>query len=135
VVDVAENTINVTGYSDRKQAAEAVAVIEKSQDVSKLDAVLVWVNSIKELRSAYPNYYADTSAFLEVLNTVLSRQKVEQKGRRVARVSGEGNRDVSWFHKQNIRALRVSRFSRPGSFPSRRNIWLWFLSRVPKSAL
>ena len=70
VLDVSANTIKVTGFSDRKKASTAVAAIEKSRE-DRLDAVLVWVRSIKDLRSAYPNYYADTAAFLEALGVAL----------------------------------------------------------------
>jgi hypothetical protein len=71
VLDVAANTIKVTGYSDRQRASEAVAAIEKSPQAAHLDAVLVWVHSVRDLRSAYPNYYADTTAFVDALGTVL----------------------------------------------------------------
>jgi Region found in RelA / SpoT proteins len=71
VLDVSGNTIRVTGYSDRKEASEAVAAIETSPQADQLDAVLVWVNSARGLRRAYPNYYADTTAFLEALSTAL----------------------------------------------------------------
>jgi hypothetical protein len=71
VLDVSANTIKVTGYSDRHKAVDAVAAIEKSAQAAQLDAVLVWVRSVRDLRSAYPNYYADTSAFLDALNTAL----------------------------------------------------------------
>lgn len=73
VLDVSANTINVTGYADRKKASEAIAAIEQSARVGKLelDAVLVWVRSIKDLRRAYPNYYADTREFIEALDTAL----------------------------------------------------------------
>lgn len=69
-LDVSGNTIKVTGYTDRKEAAEAVAALETTPE-SGVDAVLVWVNSIKGLRRAYPNYYADTTAFLEALSIAL----------------------------------------------------------------
>jgi hypothetical protein len=36
-----------------------------------LDAVLVWVNSARDLKAAYPNYYADTGAFIKALNQAL----------------------------------------------------------------
>jgi RelA/SpoT family protein len=69
-LDTTKNTIAVTGYSSREEASKAVAEIEKSKRAD-LDAVLVWVNSIKALRAAYPNYYADTTAFLEALTVAL----------------------------------------------------------------
>ncbi|MHB8608689.1 MAG: hypothetical protein ACYDCG_10350 [Candidatus Acidiferrales bacterium] len=69
-LDTTKNTIAVTGYPNREKASQAVAEIEKSKRTD-LDAVLVWVNSIKRLRAAYPNYYADATVFLEALNVVL----------------------------------------------------------------
>ena len=72
VLDVSANTIEVTGYSDRPKASEAVAKIEQSKR-GDIDAVLVWVNSIQKLRVAYPNYYADTGKFLDALDFALRK--------------------------------------------------------------
>jgi ppGpp synthetase/RelA/SpoT-type nucleotidyltranferase len=72
-LDTSQNTIAVTGYQNRKEAASAVGEIERAKRPD-LDAVLVWVKSIKELRSAYPNYYADTKEFLDALNMALGKQ-------------------------------------------------------------
>jgi hypothetical protein len=69
-LDTTKNTIAVTGYPSREEASKAVAEIEKSKRTD-LDAVLVWVNSVKRLRAAYPNYYADATAFLEALTVAL----------------------------------------------------------------
>jgi len=74
VLDTTQNTINVTGYKNRAEAEEKVAEIEQSKR-EDLDAVIVWVRSISELRTAYPNYYADTREFLNALN-VATRAKV-----------------------------------------------------------
>jgi hypothetical protein len=70
VLNVTANTISVTGYSDRQQASKAVAEIEQTKRPD-LDAVLVWVPSITELKTAYPNYYADTGEFIDALNLAL----------------------------------------------------------------
>jgi hypothetical protein len=70
VLNVTDNTINVTGYDNRSKAAEALAEIEKSK-TAHLDAVLVWVRSIRDLKAAYPNYYADTGEFINALNQAL----------------------------------------------------------------
>jgi len=72
VLNVKDNTIKVRGYSSRQQAAKDIAEIEQSKN-GDLDAVLVWVRSISDLRAAYPNYYADTREFIEALNTALYR--------------------------------------------------------------
>ena len=69
-LDTTKNTIAVTGYQNREEASSAVGEIEKAKR-PEVDAVLVWVTSVKELRSAYPNYYADTTAFLEALSVAL----------------------------------------------------------------
>ena len=71
VLNVEENTIRVTGYADRGKAQDALMKLEKSDKASKLDAVLVWVKSINDLRAAYPNYYADTKEFVRALTTAL----------------------------------------------------------------
>jgi hypothetical protein len=71
VLDTAENTIRVTGYEDRNKANNAVAQIERSPKAATLDAVLVWVPQARDLRSAYPNYYADTRAFLDALSAAV----------------------------------------------------------------
>jgi len=69
-LDTAKNTIAVTGYQNREEADNAVSELEKAKR-PEIDAVLVWVTSVKELRSAYPNYYADTTAFLDALGVAL----------------------------------------------------------------
>src|SRR6266446_5577348 len=61
-------------YPNREEASRAVAEIKKSKRTD-LDAVLVWVNSVKALRAAYPNYYADTTAFLEALSVALQQER------------------------------------------------------------
>jgi len=72
VLDVTGKTINVTGFVNRKKASDELAKIETNSE-SKVDAVLVWVNSINQLKSAYPNYYADTAAFLDALEFSLAK--------------------------------------------------------------
>lgn len=71
VLDVEANTIKVTGYADRQKAATAVAELEKRK-ANNLDAVLVWVRSARDLRKAYPNYYADATEFLRALDKALN---------------------------------------------------------------
>lgn len=71
--NVAEHLI-VTGYNLResKQAAKAYANKEKKiRDLKGRDAVLVSVDSIRNLRRAYPNYFADTRMFAQKLKEAL----------------------------------------------------------------
>jgi len=72
VLNTNEHTIRVNGYSNRQQATKIVAEIEQSKR-PELDAVLVWVQSINDLRAAYPNYYADTREFIAALDSALRR--------------------------------------------------------------
>lgn len=71
VLDIRANTIDVTPFTNRTKAEAAVAKIEQGQQGDLLDAVLVGVKSARELRFAYPNYYADTGAFINALTDVL----------------------------------------------------------------
>jgi len=71
MLDLEANTVTVTGYADRKKATEEVARLETSARREGFDAVLVWVPSVRDLRSAYPNYYADTRIFIRALNAAL----------------------------------------------------------------
>jgi len=72
VLNTRENTIQVTGYTDKTKASEQLEKLELSED-GDLDPVLVYVSSINDLRTAYPNYYADTKEFLKALRTALER--------------------------------------------------------------
>jgi len=71
VLNVSQNTIKVTGFTDRLKAQEALAEIEKREGDGNIDAVLVWVRSVTDLKAAYPNYYADTGGCIQALNDAL----------------------------------------------------------------
>ncbi len=70
--DAAAKTIRVTGFKDRQKGTAAAAKIEQGR--SDVDVVLVSVQSIKELRTAYPNYYSDTTEFLDALDASLGKR-------------------------------------------------------------
>jgi hypothetical protein len=72
VLNVDRNTIKVTCFETRARAANTLDEIELKKDDS-MDAVLVWVNSVNNLKTAYPNYYADTGEFISALDEVLSQ--------------------------------------------------------------
>lgn len=75
VLDTNVHSIRVRGYASRADAVEAVAEIEQGKR-PELDAVLVWVEDVNDLRAAYPNYYADTREFIAALNSALRKKKV-----------------------------------------------------------
>ncbi len=83
VLDTTQDTIQSIGFSDHKKALATVDLIETSPEARTKDAVLVGVNSIRSLRTAYPNYYADTAAFIAALNRVLRKRK--KRGQRRSR--------------------------------------------------
>lgn len=72
VLNSEEFSVTVTPYkNDALANANAhYAKIEKEQP--KLQAVLVSVDSVAALRTAYPNYFLDTSAFLKKVEQVLN---------------------------------------------------------------
>ena len=72
VLDMDANTIRVVGFRDRQKATAEVAYLEQ-QHGKNVDAVLVWVRSARQLRAAYPNYYADTGSFISALELALAR--------------------------------------------------------------
>lgn len=72
VLDTQANTVKVRGYTNQREASQEIAKIEQAKH-PELDAVLVWVRSVKDLRAAYPNYYADTRDFLGALDSALRR--------------------------------------------------------------
>ncbi|MGY1751859.1 RelA/SpoT domain-containing protein [Blastococcus sp. SYSU D01042] len=64
--------LRLWAYSDLAQATEAYGAIERSSESDpNLDVVLVSVESLALLRRAYPNYFLDTTVFLEALEEAL----------------------------------------------------------------
>lgn len=59
-------------FSNPVAATEAYNAIERATEGSPKDAVLVRVDSLDALRTAYPNYFADTAAFLEAVRTAVA---------------------------------------------------------------
>jgi ppGpp synthetase/RelA/SpoT-type nucleotidyltranferase len=73
-LDNVKERLTVTGYNRREltQASKAYARREKQiRDKKGTDAVLVSVDSIRNLRQAYPNYFADTRNFVKELEEAL----------------------------------------------------------------
>jgi hypothetical protein len=67
VLDSTNKKLSITSYGPMDLELAFRDYSAQEQEVSKdssLDAVLVAVNSMKQLRKAYPNYFLDTSAFV-----------------------------------------------------------------------
>jgi len=68
-------TLQISGYSSREgeKAAQEYARAEQEQkNEPGMDAVLVSVESVGALAKAYPNYFADTRLFLELMKQAIS---------------------------------------------------------------
>jgi Region found in RelA / SpoT proteins len=71
-----ENKVTVAGYPLEKfrDAKRLLAEAEKDFEGTKNQAVLVKTNSLRELKKAYPNYFADTANFTSILDKFLQRK-------------------------------------------------------------
>ena len=69
-----EHRTMVTGFSRLAldEATSRYLDVEKSLKSPDAEAVLVSVSSVGDLRAAYPNYFLDTQAFLQILEGALS---------------------------------------------------------------
>jgi hypothetical protein len=75
-LDTEKKSIRVRDYATNEQASEAYIVIEKENlDKPHIQSVLVSVDSIQALKSAYPNYYLDTSHFAKIVNELIMAKK------------------------------------------------------------
>lgn len=70
----AAGTLKITGFraDEQEEADRRYAEAEARNTGGVTDAVLVSVESINSLSRAYPNYFADTRIFVELLNQALS---------------------------------------------------------------
>jgi len=75
VLDAHQQKLEVTGYRKEeliKASEEYLLVEEKYADDPKVQAVLVSVDSLATLQSAYPNYYLDTDEFLDLVRRAIA---------------------------------------------------------------
>lgn len=83
VLDAKRKLLEIKGYkahelNDANQ--EYLIVEEKFVDDPTMQAVLVSVDSLTTLESAYPNYYLDTAEFLNLVNRVISEDPYSDFG-------------------------------------------------------
>jgi hypothetical protein len=73
-LDVAKNELRVTGFSHREQT-QAQAAYERAEAQASVaagvDTVLVTADSMDALRRAYPNYFADTTKFVQAVRRAI----------------------------------------------------------------
>lgn len=65
--------INISHFNkkDLPDATNQYLTLERRHENSSVNVVLVAAKSVRSLRIAYPNYFADSKVFLDKLNTVL----------------------------------------------------------------
>lgn len=64
-------TVKVTGFTSHKEAKASEMYLSTERmirDKPNMQAVLVSANSVQSLRSAFPNYFADTEVFIDAIN-------------------------------------------------------------------
>ncbi len=61
--------------SQNEEANDTYSRIEKTRAESKIDAVLVRVESFQVLKTAYPNYFSDIGEFVEIVKSYINAQK------------------------------------------------------------
>jgi len=72
-LDTQERALSVRSYEDRVVAVEEYSSLERDiEHLPHKDVVLVTVESVAALRSAYPNYFLDTTAFLASVEQAIS---------------------------------------------------------------
>lgn len=75
VLDAEKKTLDVTPFKkgELEKASKAYSDVEKrTKERPRIQAVLVSVDSVEALRSAYPNYYLDTTAFIEAMKDAIA---------------------------------------------------------------
>ena len=73
ILDYQKHTVSIQEYAERELelATKAYKVAEEQAEKKKQNVVLVSANSIKELRTAYPNYFTDVGDFVRGITAII----------------------------------------------------------------
>ncbi len=77
-LDIIGEKMTITAYTKKQEqrAIENYARAEKrNKDKKEYDVVLVGVDTVTDLRKAYPNYFVDSKEFLENLRKIIAKAK------------------------------------------------------------
>lgn len=89
-LDTQDRTLLIHSYEDRAIAADEYSTVEREiEGESSKDVVLVTVESLASLRAAYPNYFLDTSAFLDSVREAIGADDTDHFDQKT-RSRGEG---------------------------------------------
>jgi len=75
-LDIVGGKLNITSYTkeEEQKAISAYSALEKRHSGQKdYDVVLVGVDTASDLQKAYPNYFVDTTEFLNYLQKIISK--------------------------------------------------------------
>ncbi|MBI2108136.1 hypothetical protein HYT54_03345, partial [Candidatus Woesearchaeota archaeon] len=75
-LDILGEKLNITGYTKQEEskAIEDYSKSEKRNEGNKeYDVVLVGADTTNDLEKAYPNYFADTTEFLNNLHKIINK--------------------------------------------------------------
>jgi hypothetical protein len=70
VLDTKAHTYDVTGFTEdelAKAAEEYLSIEKRTAAEPNIQGVLISVDSVQAIRSAYPNYFVDNAAFVRAL--------------------------------------------------------------------
>jgi ppGpp synthetase/RelA/SpoT-type nucleotidyltranferase len=76
-LDTVQRTVGIRGFSDMRKAQDAYLLAEKELKPGQ-QSVLVSVDSLDAIRTAYPNYFADTGVFVGVLEEAVAENKEDE---------------------------------------------------------
>lgn len=85
VLDAANQNVRVQTYKQSQSKEANLAYIQREEAMRKevgVDVVLVSVDSLKSLRSAYPNYFLDTDIFRDLFDETVRSLKAPAGGKR-----------------------------------------------------
>ncbi|RCJ17502.1 hypothetical protein A6770_33970 [Nostoc minutum NIES-26] len=77
LLNIDEQKVQIWFYKEKylsKATEDYINFEKKYKDTKEVDIVLVNAKSIKTLKKAYPNYFADSKEFLDKLNEVLAKE-------------------------------------------------------------
>lgn len=75
-LDIVRGVLNLSAYSknqEEKALADYAEFEKRNRDNKEFDVVLVGVDTVTDLKKAYPNYFVDTKEFLENLQKIIKK--------------------------------------------------------------
>jgi len=77
MLDTVQRRVRIRGFSDMRAAQDAYLADEKTLKAGQ-QSVLVSVDSLDAIRTAYPNYFADTRFFIQVLEEAVRETEEDE---------------------------------------------------------